>query len=90
MNMETAIMWGWLLTASLGSMPPIIDPNYKTQIECETVKADFALKYPAYDVACTPTWRPDKPLRAKRRVTHRGTVSAATRQRSVSQRVSRR
>lgn len=69
--METAIMWGWLLTASMPGMPVIIDPNYKTEADCMLVKADFAALYPDYDVACTPTWKPDAAPKDRKRVATR-------------------
>lgn len=69
--METFVIWGWLLTAQMPGMPPIIDPNYKTEQECEVVKAEFVSLHPAYDTACTPTWKPDNAPKAKKRMATR-------------------
>lgn len=63
--METAIIWGWMLTMQAGAMPPIIDVNYKTEMDCESVKADLVPLYPNYSIYCTPTWKPDEVKRAK-------------------------
>jgi hypothetical protein len=72
--METFVVWGWLLTAQMPGMPPIIDLNYETEATCEAVKAEFLLNYPTYDVACTPTWKPDSAPKAKKRVVHKKPV----------------
>ncbi len=68
--METAIMWGWLLTAQMQGMPPIIDVNYSDEASCKLVAAEFVQKYPSYDVACTPTWKPDTAPKVRHRVAH--------------------
>jgi len=76
--METAIIWGWILTMQAPNMPPIIDVNYKTEEACETVKGELAPLYPNHTIYCTPTWKPDevKKYKARKRIT-------ATRRRTV-------
>ena len=87
--METAIVWGWLLTMQAGAMPPIIDVNYASEEACETVKGELAPRYPNYTIYCTPTWKPEevKKARAKKKVVRKPTASrtrTATRSRSAS------
>jgi hypothetical protein len=65
--METAIIWGWLLTMQTGNMPPIIDVNYASEADCEVVKSELAPLYPTYNIACTPTWKPEEVKKAKAR-----------------------
>jgi hypothetical protein len=71
--METAIIWGWMLTMQAPNMPPIIDVNYKTEESCELVKGELTPLYPNYTIYCTPTWKPEevKKARAKKKVTTR-------------------
>jgi hypothetical protein len=77
--METAIIWGWLLTMQTANMPPIIDVNYKTEAECEAVKSEVAPRYPNYTIYCTPTYKPETIQKPKRK-------RVATRYRSRSRR----
>lgn len=67
--METAIIWGWILTAQMPGMPAIVDPTYgaKEGARCEAVAAEFVSLHPTYTAYCDPTWKPDS---APRKVQH--------------------
>jgi hypothetical protein len=67
--METAIVWGWLLTAQAGNLPPIIDPNYASEADCLLVRSEFVALHPEYDPGtyCTPTWKPQAKPKVHRR-----------------------
>jgi hypothetical protein len=84
MVMETAIVWGWLLTMQTANMPPIIDVNYKTEEACELVKSELVPLYPNYTIYCTPTWKPEEVKKAKAR------KKVTTRKRTTATRTTRR
>jgi hypothetical protein len=68
--METYIIWGYILTMSVGGMPPIVDPNYKTEQDCNLVKDAVLEEYPNYQIWCNPVWKPDKTT-TRHHVVHR-------------------
>lgn len=82
--METALIWGWLLTMQTGEMPPIIDVNYTNEASCEAVKADLVPLYPTYQIYCTPTWKPETAPKVKKKAVKKKVAKKPTTKKPVA------